>query len=66
MHNIIRGKATKIALFIKLRNAPLKDLIANKGIHPTGEVFLIMKEKVSNKVVITTFLSNLLLIPKKK
>jgi hypothetical protein len=60
------GIAISIALFINgIRDPLYMTFIKSKGIHPTGEVFLIIKDKDIKLVRITTFLSNLSLTYKK-
>lgn len=56
----IIGRATNTALKRNGNNEPsLKTLIARRGIQPTGEVFLIMKEIVMRAVKMIVFIVNL-------
>lgn len=56
----IIGRATHTPLIRKGSKEPsLKTLIARRGIHPTGDVFLIMKEIVIRAVNMTVFIVNL-------
>jgi hypothetical protein len=55
----VNGKKTKIPEIKKGTNAPsLMTFTNNKGIHPTGEVFLIMKPIVNKAVKITVLALN--------